>query len=181
MSETTFIYSLSDPNTGDIRYIGKADDPFDRLRFHLLDRHRNHRTNWIRSLASIGFRPVVDLVAEVPAGEWEHWEREYIQACRRLGFDLTNQTSGGGGRWATPHSEKTKALMRAARNAKCSTGNKATASSKFWGVIWSKRRCKWESRITVCGHRFNLGYYDSEVDACTAREWVSSLFVVDRK
>jgi hypothetical protein len=41
-------------------------------------------------------------------------------------------------------------------------------SSQFVGVSWSKRQCKWESYISFKRKRYNLGYYESEIEAARA-------------
>lgn len=95
--ETTFIYVLKEPDTGEIRYVGKADDPEQRLFQHLKDPKRNHRTNWIKSLKDSGKIPVLEIVDEVPTSEWSFWEAAYIQFYLENGAELTNGTLGGEG------------------------------------------------------------------------------------
>lgn len=51
----TLIYVLKDPDTNEIRYVGKTIKPLDsRLANHIYHakkpKHRNKRLNWIRSL-----------------------------------------------------------------------------------------------------------------------------------
>lgn len=91
---TTFIYALKEPDTGEIRYVGKADDPRERLRVHLCDKKRNHRTNWINSLAG---KPVLEVVDEVPVEHWPQLEVAYIEFFREQGCNLVNGTLGGEG------------------------------------------------------------------------------------
>lgn len=102
MRDTTFIYALNDPETGECRYVGKADDPHDRLfgdSGHLYDSKNktHHCANWIRSLVTRGLRPLLEILQEVPKTEWELWERAWIKASRKIGMDLTNCTDGGEG------------------------------------------------------------------------------------
>lgn len=100
MRDTTFIYALNDPETGECRYVGKADDPHDRLfgnSGHLYEckTEKHHRANWINSLAARGLVPRLEILQEVPYAEWELWERVWIKASRKIGMDLTNATDGG--------------------------------------------------------------------------------------
>lgn len=46
---TTFIYGLTCPRTGNVRYVGKSSDPKKRLRRHLQDAPlaRYHRECWL--------------------------------------------------------------------------------------------------------------------------------------
>lgn len=112
---TAFIYGLRCPLTGQIRYIGKCDDPKARLRGHLKDPKKNHRTNWIASLKSQGLKPALEVIAEVADDNWQFWERSYIRAYHQLGFDLVNGSDGGeGGRLTF----ETRAKISAARLGK---------------------------------------------------------------
>lgn len=97
-SPIAFIYSLSDPRTGEIRYIGKSVNPNYRLRKHIIrsKKEKYHRANWIRSLLSAGLKPVLDIVDEVPEDCWQALEAAYIQFFREdEGCDLVNSTPGG--------------------------------------------------------------------------------------
>jgi hypothetical protein len=99
MIKTTFIYTLIDPITYLIRYVGKADNPQKRLERHLRDlRHhkaKTHKENWIYSLTQKEQMPIVKIIAEVDEKYWKFWEIHYISLYRSLGFDLTNGTDGG--------------------------------------------------------------------------------------
>lgn len=100
--DTTFIYALNDPETGECRYVGKADDPHDRLfgkNGHLKKCHtlKHHCANWIRSLVARGLVPHLEILQEVPVANWPLWERVWIKASRKIGMDLTNVTEGGEG------------------------------------------------------------------------------------
>jgi hypothetical protein len=44
----------------------------------------------------------------------------------------------------------------------------ACATSRYKGVCWSKRRRKWHAAIRSDGKLYNLGYFDSEIDAALA-------------
>ena len=93
---TTYIYALSDPRTGMIRYVGKADNPDKRLGSYMADKQRNHRTNWLSSLKTEGLKPNMILLDRVPSAEWQQWERHYISQLREE-FHLVNETDGGDG------------------------------------------------------------------------------------
>lgn len=94
---TTFIYALNDPETGECRYIGKADKPQARFKEHLRKSLEDnpHKKNWILSLRARGLEPVVAVLREVPIACWEACERWYISQYRMCGFDLTNVLEGG--------------------------------------------------------------------------------------
>lgn len=95
--ETTFIYGLNDPETGECRYVGKANDPRVRLIHHINSDEICHRTSWIKSLKSRGLRPLLEILHEVPQNQWELWEKIWIKVSRELGMNLTNLTGGGDG------------------------------------------------------------------------------------
>lgn len=95
--KTTFIYALCEPETGKIRYVGKSNTPKTRLGTHLSgsSKHRSHLGHWLKLLVSLGKKPIVEIIDEVPNTQWEFWEREYIRVFRALGMDLVNTTEGG--------------------------------------------------------------------------------------
>jgi len=96
--ETTFIYSLSDPITGDIRYIGKANNPKKRVLDHIKENktsNKSHKISWIKSLLSKGLLPIVEIVDEIPKLEWEFWEQYWISQFKSWQFNLTNISPGG--------------------------------------------------------------------------------------
>ena len=94
------IYSLSDPITNEVRYIGKTNNLSKRLIGHLYDsKSFNHYTaRWIRSLKEKGFKPKIESIDYVGVEEWEFWEIHYISLFKSWGFRLTNGTDGGDGR-----------------------------------------------------------------------------------
>lgn len=99
MSKTTFIYVLKDPRTGECRYVGKANNPKKRLAVHFAKslKPKTHLQTWIKHLLSLGLRPTLEILEEVPESQWAFWEREYIRVFRLIGFNLTNGTDGGEG------------------------------------------------------------------------------------
>jgi hypothetical protein len=110
---TTTIYCLIDPRSGEIRYVGKADEPQRRLRRHLRDKRDCHRTAWIRSLAVAGVQPAVVPLEHVAKSDWQTAERRWIQFMRANGADLVNGTDGGdGGRMRPEARAKQAARMR---------------------------------------------------------------------
>lgn len=91
----TYIYTLTDPITNKIRYIGKANNIKARLRGHLSCKAKSRKNNWIKSLKNSGFTPIIEVLDEVSLSEWEFWERHYISLFKSWGFSLTNSTDGG--------------------------------------------------------------------------------------
>lgn len=98
----TFIYTLSDPITKQVRYVGKTTVSLERrLRGHI-EKSRNlnnkwHVAQWIRSLTSQGLVPEIDKIREVELQYLNETEVFCIAEYKRLGCDLTNNTEGGDG------------------------------------------------------------------------------------
>lgn len=95
----TYIYSLSDPRTNEIRYVGKSDNLNLRLIEHVR-KHKysiTHKNNWIKSLLNKNLTPNIDILDIVPITEWGFWETHWINLIKAWGFNLTNIASGGRG------------------------------------------------------------------------------------
>lgn len=95
------IYTLEDPRTGEVRYVGKTGGGLlGRLRGHLKDRSETHKTHWIHKLALEGLKPVIDVIETMfnpTEFEWQEAERFWIESLRFCGCKLTNLASGGEG------------------------------------------------------------------------------------
>ena len=95
----TFIYKLIDPVTKEIRYVGKSNNPKKRLSDHIncCQYTNTHKNNWISSLLSIGQKPILEIIEEVPIKEWQKYEVYWIDKLRSEGNNLTNIDIGGNG------------------------------------------------------------------------------------
>jgi hypothetical protein len=133
--KTTFIYTLSDPETNEIRYIGKADDLTRRLSGHLNDRKVSHKRHWISSLKRRGLKPLIQVIEEVPIDSWGERERYWIDFYRTQGCHLTNTALGGEGGNPSP---ETKAKIGAAHRGK--KRGKQPPRSKEWRENLSKAK-----------------------------------------
>lgn len=117
-NEGCVIYALCEPDTGEIRYVGKANDLPSRIRCHRFEKHdsriHTRKINWLRSLGDR--EPVVRVLASVSREEWAQTERRWIRILKQAGARLTNYADGG---QTSPtegrgHTEESKAKMRAA-------------------------------------------------------------------
>jgi hypothetical protein len=92
------IYGLKDPRTGDIRYIGKANDPKARMKTHIRESQRLSRpvNNWISKLIIDGMLPDMVVIQETTEETWEDDERRIITLYRSSGR-LLNLADGGVG------------------------------------------------------------------------------------
>lgn len=100
------IYTLSDPRTGTVMYVGKTIVSLkERLRCHLKDKYGCPRMDWIKTLAYFKLVPIIEFIEECPEEDLDWMENYWILQFRTWGFDLLNRTTGGeGGRL----SEETK-------------------------------------------------------------------------
>lgn len=98
---TAIIYGLVDPDTDELRYIGKTTcEPSRRLHLHLSEARRQcatPKTQWIRALLREGKRPVVVALQQVDYGFWPEAERRWVRAALEIGCDLLNSKVIGGG------------------------------------------------------------------------------------
>lgn len=112
-----YLYALAEPDTGEIRYIGKTEDTVKRrLSKHMAPsslRRKCHRTDWISSLKKRGMKPALIVLAEAELSE--HLAAEevaMIAFCRSVGFRLVNNTDGGEGASGFRHSAEKIAEMK---------------------------------------------------------------------
>lgn len=92
-----YIYALCDPDTGDIRYVGKTNNLALRLRSHQNERRETRKCQWLKSLKRSGRLPLIRILEIVGEENWEDKERFWIAELRSYGVDLTNHTEGGDG------------------------------------------------------------------------------------
>ena len=115
----TTIYGLTDPATGEVRYIGKSNNPEKRLKNHLRDRRKSHRVSWLKSLTRSGLRPGLVILEKVDDADWQEAERRWIKHFQEQGADLTNSTDGGDG-LDNPSEETRKKMSEKAKKRRYS-------------------------------------------------------------
>jgi len=98
----TFIYSLVCPLDGQVKYVGKANDPKGRFRKHksLGDTNTGDNTAknvWIKSLLDQGLLPILEIIEEVDVAEWKTKEKFYVRQFKENGIKLFNICGGGNG------------------------------------------------------------------------------------
>lgn len=86
------IYALTDPKTGEVRYIGKANDPEARLKSHMRDSRRRDTPvyQWIRKHGRPGM-----VVLASDCDDWRVEEIRLIAEARARGDRLLNIADGG--------------------------------------------------------------------------------------
>ena len=136
--EKTFIYTLSDPLTLNIRYVGKSDNPEKRLKCHLSDNlNRTHKERWLSSLKKLNLNPIMEILDIVDKKNWVFWEQYWIAQLKQWGFNLTNIGIGGEGGNCTPETRKkisdSKKGKKPRLGAKCTDEQKAKMSQSQKG------------------------------------------------
>lgn len=88
------IYGLYDPETDELRYIGKAKDSQARLARHVYERRLDRPVcRWIWELYDRALIPKLKVLERVEQDEWERAERRHIAANK--GPHLLNVADGG--------------------------------------------------------------------------------------
>jgi hypothetical protein len=98
---TAYIYTLAEPLTDEVRYVGKTTNPLKRLaRHNRRDGRCRHCSNWIGELHRRGLKPKMEDLEVFPDSDdndWQESEAFWISYLRFLGCRLTNLESGGRG------------------------------------------------------------------------------------
>jgi len=107
------IYGLVDPNTNEIRYIGKAINLKNRVINHLKPSRlitKTHKNNWLNFLIKDDKKPfIIVLEKNLDESVLNDFEMKWIKYYKKIGCNLTNGTNGGdGGKMNTEVIEKMK-------------------------------------------------------------------------
>jgi len=96
---TTYIYKLIDPRNNQVKYIGKANKPVERLKAHINPaRYRStYKHNWIRQLRREKVKPIMIILEEVSINRWKEREKAWILFYKYINAPLTNIAGGGEG------------------------------------------------------------------------------------
>lgn len=147
MVEKVYIYALCEPDTSEIRYIGKTKNLQRRFRGHLSDsvRLKNYKLySWIAGLREHGKRPLMIVIEEVSEEDWRDRERFHIKESRdKFGDRILNVLDGGN---CVAFTEEIRNKMRlAAKNRPPSTpkGFKHTEESRAHMSVGQKKRTIW--------------------------------------
>jgi len=134
--ETIYIYTLTDPRTDLVRYVGLTRRPKKRYKRHLeegrtynKDKTNPHKRNWIRGILLDNLKPIMTIIFIAhSSAEADDSERRWIQFYNNRGCNLLNQTTGGEGAWG--HSEETKRLIGLGNKGKLSGRTLSAAHKK---------------------------------------------------
>jgi len=93
-TKTGYIYTLSDPRTDEVRYVGATKYPEQRLHQHLTQPPNDEMADWINSLDSECVTPVMNVINVAEVSELSRKERTAVQRLSER-FDLLNKQRGG--------------------------------------------------------------------------------------
>ena len=146
MASRFLIYGLTDPRTGEVRYIGQSSTGLVRPRGHgrpsvLASRH-THLYSWIRAVRALGLEYGIRVLEWLPGrAPLPDAERRWIARGRRMGWDLTNHTSGGEG--CPEPDEATREKMRRAKIGKRRAPRSAEWRSKLSAAMMGRKPKDW--------------------------------------
>ncbi len=135
--KTIYIYTLSHPITGEVRYVGKSNKPSIRYGNHLCSKAKTHTVSWIKSLAKNDLKPMLRKIDKCQEIDWIWLEQYWIAQFKAWGFSLTNHTIGGDGASGYVMSEEHKAKISAGlkkniqENGAWLTGTKQSEATKM--------------------------------------------------
>jgi group I intron endonuclease len=139
------IYKLIDPNTNEVKYVGKTYRAIEtRLKEHL-DYRKGQKTkkiNWIKSLVANDQLPIIEQIETCTDENWIEREQYWILYYRSIG-NLTNMTDGGDGNHHQEFSrESIEKRSEKLRGQKRSPETRRKISDRLTGLIRSENNKK---------------------------------------
>lgn len=99
--EEYYIYTLSDPISNEIKYIGKTKNLKDRLYRHLsnysLKESWTSKNKWLLNLKNNGLKPIMKVLDIGDENNIDELEIYWIEQFRQWGIKIKNETKGGDG------------------------------------------------------------------------------------
>lgn len=171
------VYGLLDPDTLEIRYVGKTSNPERRYLEHVAPsrtKSKTYRGSWLKSLFLQNKRPGF-VILERNVTDANEAEMRWIRNLKSLGARLVNGTEGGDG-WelGKRHSEQSKTKMHDSHVGKYRREDtqelilNAARSNKPFFVSFIKRRNKWRSYFYLGKRQIHLGYFNTRDEAMLA-------------
>ena len=117
----TYIYTLTDPDTNQVRYVGKTVNVKRRYYGHTNENSNkrlknSHLANWLLLLLKNNKKPILEVIDECDSN-WEELEKYWIAQFKAWGFKLTNLTEGGQGGTGYKQTEEHKRNISEAKKA----------------------------------------------------------------
>ena len=92
---------MKDPVSNEIRYVGKSNNPNNRLKRHLSESNLieswTSKNKWLLSLRKNNLFPIMEIIDSTELDNINELEVYWIKYYRDLGFKLANGTDGGDG------------------------------------------------------------------------------------
>lgn len=150
-----YIYALIDPDTNNIRYIGKTIYPQLRYSEHLNKKCSNkHKDNWIALLKKNNKVPIFKIMEVINSDDWKEREKYYIKLYKNT---LVNLSEGGNGGFHSDDANKKRSLKLKGkptnRLTKGFTGGKHTKKIKTQNIQCIARSSSMEQR-----HKMEINY-----------------------
>ena len=92
---TGYIYTLVDPRTDSVRYVGASVEPDQRLQAHISNPHSDPLSEWIRDLKEDDLKPEINIVSEHDVEKLSDREEEVIQEYSEDTELLNGQSHSG--------------------------------------------------------------------------------------
>ena len=90
VDEMVYIYTLTDPNTNEVRYVGGSRDVAHRYNNHLFDSTSNkNKVEWINELKSQNKKPILRIIEQATKSTWIEREKYWIANYNNL-LNMTN-------------------------------------------------------------------------------------------
>lgn len=141
--EKTYIYALICPLDNTPRYIGKSNNPKERLRAHWNKARfkRTHKFNWISKLKRLEKKPKMIILETVSTDEWKSRELYWIRYFFKKGYKLTNTVT----KYSTGLTKANKTSFKKG-NISWNTGKKAKCDCVICGCdvpfyCWKRTTC----------------------------------------
>jgi hypothetical protein len=151
-----YIYTLSDPRTQEIRYVGQTiNSPSKRLSQHIHQESRvvgklTHVNSWIRNLKQNNFKPILAVVEECPIEELNSREIYYISEYKQV-HNLCNHSLGGQGRGGCKFTKESVEKR-----------NKTILTSEKWANKCKEHSVIMKSLYASGNHNFGYGHISKE-------------------
>ena len=140
--KTTYIYVLKCPE-GNIRYVGKTDNPKKRLSSHISEakkgKGRRHVLNWIHSLLSESLKPSMEIIEICDESNWQERDKYWVEYYRNIIPNLCNNADGGLGGTGTKNFSEEELFKK--KEVMSNTFSKFSKSDKelIWKMIQSNK------------------------------------------
>lgn len=161
------IYTLADPRTNEIRYVGLTCKTLaSRRSSHLTDARnlskKNHRTHWLRSLLKQQLKPVIELLDEASSyDDLIKLEIYWISQLKAWNFRLINETDGGEGSVGYKHTPESMLKILIANRKR--------------QVKPKKSRMTKEDQYTLLSKALSIPILQYDLKGNFVKQWVSRL------